>query len=81
MIIKKYIRPWFFENGDNKIKPIRVLLTIMLLLIIASMFMRLLNVKYIDNDLISRFGIILGTVLAADIWRRNNKDKNGGMSK
>lgn len=76
--IGKYVKPWFFSasNPDN-IKPIKVVITILIGLVIASIVTKLISPKHLTDMFI---GIMVGQIavlLGADTWRSNAKDSNG----
>jgi len=77
--IKKYVKPFFFaKDCPNRIRPIKVVITIFLILIIVSVVIKLLNPEYLsDMFVLGMFGQ-LGILIGADVWRSNVKTKCGG---
>lgn len=76
-----FIQPWFFSfdntsgSYQNRIKPIRVLITIFAFLVAASVLIKFDNPEWLsDMFVLGLFGQ-LGLLLGADTWRSNSKDK------
>ena len=76
--IEKYIKPWFFDGGSSdKVKPIRVAITVLLALVIVSIVMKLVNPIWLSDAFIGIMTGQIGILIGADTWRANAKDKNG----
>ena len=71
----KYVKPWFFSGSNlEKIKPIRVAITIMLLLIIIAIVIKLVSPSWLSDTFVLGITGNLGILLGADTWRSNVKD-------
>jgi hypothetical protein len=71
----KYIRPWFFKNDADQIQPIRVAISMCLLLIIAGIIIKFISPQHLSDVFV--LGLIgkLTVLLGADTWRQNTKTK------
>ena len=79
-MIKKYVRPFFFENGNDYLKPVRFFMTIILLLIIISFIIKLSRPDYLTDNFILSLVATLSALIGGDTWRANTKTKNGNNS-
>ena len=76
--LAKYVKPWFFSSSNqDKIKPIRVAITVLLSLVIISIVIKLFNPGWLSDGFIGIMTGQLGILLGADTWRSNSKDVNG----
>jgi len=76
--MKRMIKPFFFKG--NKFKPSRYLITVLSHLVIVTVIMRLCGVEGIDNEIVTIMTGLTATLIGADTWRENNKDRrNNGQ--
>ena len=74
--IKKYVKPFFFaKDCPDRIRPIKVVITIFLALIIVSVIIKLFNPEYLSDMFILGMCGQLGILIGADVWRNNTKTK------
>ena len=74
--IEKYVKPWFFSSScPDRIKPIRVAISVFILLIVSAVIMKFISPERLSDVFVLGLVGNLGILLGADTWRSNSKDQ------
>lgn len=74
--LSKYVKPWFFSSeSPDKIKPVRVAITVMIHLIFAAIIIKFISPGRLSDTFVLGLAAKLAILIGADTWRSNSKTK------